>query len=196
VKVRIFEPFFTTKEVGKGTGLGLATVFGIVKQHGGFIGVESEVGQGTTFAVLFPPSDKLIEKAAPAAAQQTLKRGTGETILLVEDEPLLRDLAHVILVEAGYKVLDAEQSEEAFTIWKQHHHEIDLLLTDMVLPGGMTGRELATELQRSKPQLKVVYTTGYSQDMVEPKGATLHFLQKPYPPETLMRTVRSCLDCE
>jgi two-component system, cell cycle sensor histidine kinase and response regulator CckA len=196
VKTRMFEPFYTTKEVGKGTGLGLATVFGIVKQHGGFIGVESELGQGATFTILFPPSDKAVEIAAEATDQPTLKRGTGETILLVEDEPLLRELAHIILVEAGYKVLDAGQSEEAFTIWRQHHDEIDLLLTDMVLPGGMTGRELAAELQQGKPQLKVIYTTGYSQDMVESKGATLHFLQKPYPPETLMRAVRSCLDCE
>ena len=195
VKAHIFEPFYTTKEVGKGTGLGLATVFGIVKQHGGFIDVESEVNQGTTFTILFPPSEKPLEKITEIITQQTLKRGTGETILLVEDEPLLRELAHTILAEAGYKVLEAEQSEQAFSVWQQHEDEIDLLLTDMVLPGGMTGRELATELQRRKQCLKVIYTTGYSQELIEPQGELMHFLQKPYPPETLMRTVRSCLDC-
>jgi signal transduction histidine kinase len=194
-KARIFEPFFTTKEVGKGTGLGLATVFGIVKQHGGSIDLESEVDKGTTFTVLFPPTDKPLEKKPEAAAPQTtLKRGTGETILLVEDEPLLRELAHSVLVDAGYKVLDAEQSAEAFKMWESHENEIDLLLTDMVLPGGMTGRELALQLQQLKPGLKVIYTTGYSQDLIETEGEEVNFLQKPYPPETLMQSVRACLD--
>ncbi len=191
---RIFEPFFTTKEVGKGTGLGLATVFGIVKQHDGSLDVESEVGQGTTFTILFPATDKELEKKSVAGPQAALKRGTGETILLVEDEPILRELAHAILADGGYKVLEAERSEEAFDLWQQHSNEIDLLLTDMVLPGGMTGRELALELQQLKPNLKVIFTTGYSQDMVEAKDEPVNFLQKPYPPETLMRTVRLCLD--
>ncbi len=194
VKSRIFEPFYTTKEVGKGTGLGLATVFGIVKQHEGFIDVESEVGQGTTFTILFPPSNKAIEPEAKPVAKQVLKRGSGETILLVEDEPILRELAHAILTEAGYNVLGAEQGEEARLLWLQHQDQIDLLLTDMVLPGQLTGRELAAELQEVKPGLKVIYTTGYSQDLVEPDCDPVNFLQKPYPPETLMHTVRSCLD--
>jgi two-component system cell cycle sensor histidine kinase/response regulator CckA len=194
VKSRIFEPFYTTKEVGKGTGLGLATVFGIVKQHDGFIDVESEVGQGTTFTILFPPSDKVLEVIAAPAADQPVGQGSGETVLLVEDEPILRELAHAILTEAGYRVLGAEQSETARDIWEQHHHEIDLLLTDMVLPGQQTGRELAAELQQNKPNLKVIYTTGYSQDLVEPDCNPMNFLQKPYPPETLIRAVRTCLD--
>ena len=115
-------------------------------------------------------------------------------VLLVEDEPLLRELAHAILVDAGYRVLAAEHSEDAFHIWSQHRNEIDLLLTDMVLPGGMTGRELALQLKEQQPDLKVIYTTGYSQDLLEAKEESANFLQKPYPPETLMRTVRSCLD--
>jgi len=194
VLAHIFEPFFTTKEVGKGTGLGLATVFGIVKQHAGFVDVSSDVGQGTTFTILFPPSEKAMEQKAVAGPEVALKRGTGETILLVEDEPILRELAHAILADAGYRVLQAEQSEEAFQMWGRHQNEIDLLLTDMVLPGGMTGRELASELQKDKPNLKVIYSTGYSHDMLEAKEEPVNFLQKPYPPETLMRTVRMCLD--
>ena len=191
---RIFEPFFTTKEVGKGTGLGLATVFGVVKQHGGLLEVESAVNEGTTFSIFLPPTTKTLETERTVKAQSVLKRGAGETILLVEDEPILRELAQAILVDAGYKVLEAEQSEEALSVWQQHEGKIDLLLTDMVLPGGMTGRELAAQLQKLKPQLKIIYSTGYSQDVVESDGATAGFLQKPYPPETLMRTVRACLD--
>lgn len=194
IRPRIFEPFYTTKEVGKGTGLGLATVFGIVKQHGGLLDVESEVGRGSTFTILFPPSDKQPESTPQFAAKPVVKEGSGETILLVEDEPILRELARMILADAGYKVFEAEQSTEAFDLWKEHQSEIDLLLTDMVLPGGMTGRELALDLQKRKPNLKVIYTTGYSQDMVETACDPTNFLQKPYPPETLMRTVRSCLD--
>jgi two-component system cell cycle sensor histidine kinase/response regulator CckA len=194
IRTRIFEPFFTTKEVGKGTGLGLATVFGIVKQHNGFIDVSSEVGRGTTFTILFPATEKTIEAETISSTQARAARGAGETILLVEDEPLLRELAHAILADGGYKVLDAERGDEAFSVWTEHENEIDLLLTDMVLPGGMTGRELALHLQERKPALKVIYTTGYSQDMLEARGEAVNFLQKPYPPETLMRTVRDCLD--
>jgi CheY-like chemotaxis protein len=194
VKSRIFEPFFTTKGVGKGTGLGLATVFGIVKQHGGTIDVDTEVGRGTTFIVLFPSTDKEPERAPESTVQAAVKRGAGETILLVEDEPILRELAHTILSDAGYKVLAAEQSTDAFEVWKENQSEIDVLLTDMVLPGGMTGRELAGQLQERKPKLKVIYTTGYSQDIVEAGSNPANFLQKPYPPEMLNQTVRSCLD--
>ncbi len=194
VKARIFEPFFTTKEVGKGTGLGLATVFGIVQQHAGFIEVDSEEGRGTTFNILFPPTSKLPESKTEIIKKQTLKRGEGQTILLVEDEPILRELAHAILEDAGYKVLDAEASEDALDVWAQNEDKIDLLLTDMVLPGGMSGRELALELQQRKPGLKVIYCTGYSQEMVESQSEPIHFLQKPYPPETLLRAVQVCLD--
>ncbi len=194
VMARIFEPFFTTKEVGKGTGLGLATVFGIVKQHAGSVEVASELNMGTTFTVLFPPSDKAIEQKPMIGAQTALARGAGETILLVEDEPLLRELAHAILTDGGYQVLQAEQGIDALQQWDQHHDRITMLLTDMVLPGGMTGRELAGRLQKKKPGLKVIYSTGYSADLLEAKEEPVHFLQKPYPPDTLMRAVRTCLD--
>ena len=195
IRARIFEPFFTTKEVGKGTGLGLATVFGIVKQHGGLIDVESQVDHGSAFIILFPPTDKALENTVQFTANTAAKGGT-ETILLVEDEPILRELAGTILEDAGYKVLGAEQSAEAFDLWNRHQSEIDLLLTDMVLPGGMTGRELAVDLQKRKPDLKVIYTTGYTQDVIETNTDPTNFLQKPYPPETLMRTVRLCLDSQ
>ncbi len=194
VKARIFEPFYTTKEVGKGTGLGLATVFGIVQQHAGFIDVDSAEGQGTVFTILFPPTAKPAESKPALRNEQALRRGRGQTILLVEDEPILRELAHAILKDAGYNVLDAEASHAAFEVWSEHAQKIDLLLTDMVLPGGMSGRELALELQQRKPGLKVIYCTGYSQEMLESQDEPIHFLQKPYPPETLMRAVHSCLD--
>jgi signal transduction histidine kinase len=191
---RIFEPFFTTKEVGKGTGLGLATVFGIVKQHNGYIDVASRPGEGTTFTILFPATDKLPERPVVKVVTAKPERGAGETILLVEDEPILRELAQAILQDGGYKVLDAERAEDAMTLWTNHADAIDLLLTDMVLPGGTTGRELALQLQKQKPALKIIYSTGYSQDLLDAKTGEANFLQKPYPPDALLRTVRACLD--
>jgi len=195
VRARIFEPFFTTKEVGKGTGLGLATVFGIVKQHSGIIEVESAVGCGTTFSILFPACDEQPEVTiVQPMTSTTMPAGGTETILLVEDEPLLRELAQAVLTGAGYRVLEAGESTEAFSVWNEHRDSIDLLLTDMVLPGGMNGRDLAAELQRTKPHLKVIYTTGYSPDILDAQLGTSNFLQKPYPPEVLARIVRACLD--
>jgi PAS domain S-box-containing protein len=193
---RIFEPFFTTKEVGKGTGLGLATVYGIVKQHQGWIEVESRIGKGTTFRVYIPYVGSEETGAEKPTTQITVRGGT-ETILLVEDERPVRELVARILQKYGYKVFQAGTGAEAIEIWPDHKEEIHLLLTDLIMPGNMNGRELAEKLWVERPELKVIFTSGYSADIVgkdfklEPE---VNFLQKPYHPQTLGLTVRRCLD--
>ncbi len=192
---RIFEPFFTTKEVGKGTGLGLATVYGIVKQHNGWVEVESDCGVGSTFTIYLPATkDKSNAKAAPS---QLIAQGGEETILVVEDEAALRLLVVEILQIYGYKVFQAASGFLALDVWKEHKEKIDLLLTDMVMPDGISGRELAERLQKEKPDLKVIYTSGYSPGMAG-KDTTLlagfNFLPKPYPPSRLAELVRICLN--
>jgi two-component system cell cycle sensor histidine kinase/response regulator CckA len=196
IKARIFEPFFTTKGVGKGTGLGLATVYGIVKQHQGWIEVESQVGVGTTFKVLLPANPRSI--GVPKQTSVDLKaRGGTETILLVEDEMALRGLAMLVLRRHGYRVLEAGTGVEALSVWEEHKGQIDLLLTDMVMPEGLTGRELAKQLQARKPGLKVIYSSGYSLDS-EWTSFRLReaptFLQKPYRLQRLVQVVRDVLD--
>ena len=193
---RIFEPFFTTKEVGKGTGLGLATVYGIVKQHNGWVEVDSEIGLGTTFNIFLPTTEKSFDTCFEQAPKKPSVKGGNETILLVEDEPLLRELARFILQDYKYQVLEAGTGNEALKVWDEHQGKIDLLLTDMVMPDGMTGRELATELRKRKPGLKIIYTSGYNEEIMG-GDATLNetrFLQKPYAPPVLAETVRACLD--
>jgi PAS domain S-box-containing protein len=198
VKARIFEPFFTTKGVGHGTGLGLATVYGIVQQHRGWIEVESQVGTGTTFKI-FLPARPGVAAAAEPAAPETRVRGGNETILLVEDEATVRSLAKIILQRYGYRVWDAASGVEALNVWKELGSKIDLLLTDMVMPDGITGRELAKQLRARKPDLKVIYTSGYSMDLdgtaFRLKEAAT-FLQKPYHPLKLAQAVRKRLDGE
>ena len=194
---RIFEPFFTTKEVGKGTGLGLATVYGIVKQHQGWIDVTSELCVGTTFRIHMPASDKKLEALPEKLQSKPTVKGGNETILLVEDEPILRELARMILGDYNYRVIEAGTGVEALKVFEEHQGNVDLLLTDMVMPEGMTGRELAEELRRRKPELKVVYTSGYSSDIMGGETAVrgdYKFLQKPYAPPLLAKTVRECLD--
>jgi nitrogen-specific signal transduction histidine kinase len=192
---RIFEPFFSTKEVGKGTGLGLATVYGLVKQHQGWIDVTSEVGVGTTFKIFFPGSSRQLSDASLPEAPEPV-RGGRETILVVEDEPVLRELVQEILKEYDYQVIEAASGVEALRVWDEFEGEIDLLLTDMVMPEGMSGRELATQLKKRKPSLKVIYSSGYSPDsMGQDFGhSDTIFLSKPYLPPQLARTVRQCLD--
>ncbi|MEO6181593.1 MAG: response regulator [Verrucomicrobiota bacterium] len=192
---RIFEPFFTTKEIGKGTGLGLATVYGIVKQHKGWIEVLSRKGEGTTFRVYLPS----IERPAQASPNLRTERveGGNESILVVEDEPELRALVCTILKNFGYEVFEAANGPEAIPIWQERQEKIDLLLTDMVMPGPFTGRELADKFKADKPRLKVIYTSGYSvetigKDFSYKRG--LNFLQKPYHPLTLAKVVRDSLD--
>jgi CheY-like chemotaxis protein len=194
---RIFEPFFTTKEVGKGTGLGLATVYGIVKQHEGWIDVESRVGAGTTFRIFFPSTTKPAENVFSERVSEMPVEGGNETILIVEDEPVLRELVCDILKLYGYKVFTASCGPEAIRLWEQHKNEIDLLLTDMVMPEGLSGRELAEKLLRDNPHLKVIYTSGYSPGMAGRDIALLegfNFLPKPYPPIKLAQLVRECLN--
>ncbi|HOX55738.1 MAG TPA: PAS domain S-box protein [Candidatus Paceibacterota bacterium] len=193
---RIFEPFFTTKEVGKGTGLGLATVYGIVQQHRGWIEVESEPGQGSTFKVFLPRS---LEPAKPAngpSTEPTVRGGT-ETILVVEDEAAVRELVCEFLTRHGYRILQADSGAKALQVWRESKDRIDLLLTDLVMPGQLNGRELAEELRAERPRLKVIFTSGYSADVVGKDFVLrrgLHHLQKPYHPRTLAKVVRDCLD--
>lgn len=193
---RIYEPFFTTKEIGKGTGLGLATVFGIVKEHSGWIAVESSVGIGTTFKVFLPVALDQATVSAGALSEGKISGGK-ETILLVEDEGSVREFAVAVLQKYGYRVLQAASGVEALETWKWHALRIDLLLTDMVMPDNMTGLELAEKLRAEKPGLKVICTSGYSSGMMGlfsalPTGS--RFLHKPYQLRTLAKTVRETLD--
>ncbi len=193
---RIFEPFFTTKEIGKGTGLGLATVYGIVKQHQGWIEVESKVGKGTTFKVFLPCSNEPSETSLEQPAERTV-RGGNETILIVEDEAPVRELVCNLLAGHGYRILQAESGVNALQVWRESKAEVDLLLTDLVMPDRMNGRELAEKLWNDRPELKVIFTSGYSADVVGKdfvlRGG-LNYLQKPYHPQKLALAVRDCLD--
>jgi signal transduction histidine kinase len=193
---RIFEPFFTTKEAGKGTGLGLATVYGIVKQHHGWIEVESQVGRGTTFNVFLPANTQTVASSTPLVAPATAKGG-GETILIAEDDPALRRLAARILRNLGYEVLEAGSGVEAIALWEQHGKKVNLLLTDLVMPDGLTGRDLAKQMATREAGLKVIYSSGYSPELRETAfifREGFNFLQKPYSPAKLAETVRLCLD--
>jgi PAS domain S-box-containing protein len=195
---RIFEPFFTTKEVGKGTGLGLATVYGIVKQHQGWIEVESRIGMGTTLRVYLPASVQIPKPAVPSAAVLKAAGGT-ETILVVEDEPALRGLVGKILGRYGYRVVMAANGPEALQRWHEQADQIDLLLTDLVMPEQPSGMELAKRLKAECPRLKVIYSSGYSLDLQAQNPVLqegFNFLSKPYNPSTLAATVRKRLDAK
>jgi hypothetical protein len=192
----IFEPFFTTKEPGKGTGLGLATVYGIVKQHGGSIDIATTVGRGTSFRIIFPATEGPPTASWPRPESAGLAGGN-ELILVVEDELPVRMVVTRLLQRSGYQVLTAQSGPEALNIWKDNQSRIRLLLTDMVMPDGMTGRELAAAIRSQAPRLPVVYSSGYSPDfagrLVEAEPGT-RFLQKPYSSAALSRAVRECLD--
>jgi two-component system, cell cycle sensor histidine kinase and response regulator CckA len=197
----IFEPFYTTKESGRGTGLGLSTVYGIVKQSGGYIWVYSEPGKGTTFKVYLPrvnePAENLAasDKGRLAAARAVTRTGT-ETILLVEDEPHVRELTRTALAGRGYSVIEALNAEEAERLAEKHGANIHLLLTDVIMPG-ISGRELAKRISARQPAMRVLYMSGYTYNVIA-EGGTLErgvaFLQKPFTPSALIEKVREVLD--
>ena len=193
---RIFEPFFTTKDVGKGTGLGLATVYGIVKQHHGWIKVQSELERGTTFQIFLPASYGVRRSGETSFFEKSVRGGT-ETLLIVEDETTLRQLTRLILERYGYTVLEAAHGMDALEVWREYQHQIDLVLTDMVMPEGLSGMDLAGKLLIENPETKIIFSSGYS---VEVFGKDLelkdwiNFLQKPYHPRKLAQAVRECLD--
>jgi CheY-like chemotaxis protein len=195
---RIFEPFFATKEPGKGTGLGLATVYGIVKQHQGWLEVASRAGKGTSFKIFLPAVPPSAERAAALQAAPALREGTA-TILLVEDDYSVRMIARQVLETFHYKVHAAACAREALEVWGQHAGEIALLLTDIVLPEAVTGWDLARQLHAQRPGLKVIFISGCSAEVVGKdtgffQKTKCHFLQKPCSNDTLIRTVRQCLD--
>jgi len=193
---RIFDPFYTTKDPGKGSGLGLATAFGIVAQHGGRIEVSSRIDHGTTFEVVLPVSTHAIEAAAPAK-EVPAPRGGSERILLVEDEPGVRLLTRKVLERAGYQVIEAKNGADGLRAWNAYDGQIDVVFTDVVMPDGMNGRELADRLLSMRPELRVIFTSGYTSDFA---GRELSlkdrqsFLQKPATPKEMLDAVRRALD--
>jgi len=195
VRRQIFEPFFTTKEKGKGTGLGLSTVYGIVKQTGGNIWVYSEPNHGTTFKVYLPALASSSTSSEPKTAESPIPRGS-ETVLLVEDEEVVRGLARQILEDAGYYVLVAQQGEEAVRLCNEHAKEIHLLLTDVVMPGA-GGKVVADRLSALRPGIKVLFMSGYTDEAIVHHGvldSNVEFIQKPFTPLALSKKVREVLD--
>jgi signal transduction histidine kinase/CheY-like chemotaxis protein len=197
-RARIFEPFFTTKDIGKGTGLGLATVFNIARQHGGWIEVHSALERGSTFTLFLPASSETIAQShpMPPPANDVIVGGN-ETILVVEDEEMLREMACEILESSGYRILMASSGKQALEVWRQHRDQIDLVLSDMVMPEGMSGTDLAGQLVAENPSLKIVFMSGYTDHEMSPEllqhlNAT--FIAKPYGHVELARLIRQSLD--
>jgi CheY-like chemotaxis protein len=192
---QLFEPFFTTKEQGKGTGLGLATIHGIVNQHGGHVSVESDAGMGTTFRIYLPRAEEVPKRAVEPEGLGEEARGE-ETVLVVEDERKVRNLARDILAEQGYRVIAAEDVEDAQRLARDFGAAIDLLLTDVVMPR-MNGRELYARIARERPDIRVLYMSGYAEDAIGDRGVLdsgIHFVRKPFSPRSLTRKVREALD--
>ena len=193
---RIFEPFFTTKGVGKGTGLGLATVYGIVRQHHGWITAASQPGQGAEFRVYLPVATRGEAESKGEILEIEMLKGT-ETILLVEDESTLRLIVQASLEREGYNVIEASSGPAARQIWQDRHDDIQIVVTDMIMPGGFTGMDLARQFQKERPMVRVILMSGYNIDGTDggaiPRNGVC-VLQKPFNPAKLLRTVRHCLD--
>lgn len=193
---QIFEPFFTTKEIGRGTGLGLSTVYYITKQHHGWLDVSSSVGSGSTFTIAFPAALDAQPREESPFTQGELPTGT-ETLLVVEDEPLLRDRIARLLRQYGYQVLESASGADAFDVWKTHGKRIDLVLTDLVMPGEIDGRQLAHQLRSERPDLCVIYASGFAPEQTGEGEALVdgvNFLEKPYAPSKLLQLIRLQLD--
>jgi nitrogen-specific signal transduction histidine kinase len=191
---RIFEPFFTTKEMGKGTGLGLATVYGIIKQHGGFIDVESAPGAGTSFHLYFPSAGTGGE--LPVSPDSQAPPGGSETVLVAEDDDIIRALVRSVLKEFGYQVIEAKDGEEAVRVFGENRDRIDLLLFDVIMPK-KNGRAALDEIRARQPRAKVLFMSGYSADMISKEGILdegVSFIPKPVSPSELLRKVREVLD--
>ena len=191
---RIFEPFFTTKEASKGTGLGLATVQGIVRQHHGKIDVRTEPGAGTRFDIILP-ARPAVPKTAVSKPPEIATAGGHETVLIVEDEPALRNMMRFALRHFGYHVFEAGSGQQALAIFEKDDHKIDLLLTNVLMPDG-NGYDLAEQLRARDPDLRVLYTSGYTNDLADrgaPLPAGVHFLEKPYSMQTLGKAIHNCL---
>jgi PAS domain S-box-containing protein len=190
----IFEPFFTTKEVGKGTGLGLAMVYGTIKQHEGFINVYSEPGKGTTFRIYLPLSESIVE---PIEEKEFVPVPSGnETILLVEDNMSVRETIKIVIEEFGYKVLEAVDGEDGLSMFTKHRESIQLIISDVVMPN-KHGREMYEEVKKTNPDIKIIFMSGYSADVIDSKGLLeeeLHFMDKPVKPDKLLRMIREVLD--
>ncbi len=193
--LHIFEPFFTTKEIGKGTGLGLATVYGVVKQSGGYIWVDSEVGKGTSFQIFLPYVEEAVTRVVEDTSLSSSLQGT-ETILVVEDAEPLKKLARTFLEEHGFQVLTASSGEEALQVKAKFPGTIHLLLTDVVMPG-MNGRVLAERLLQKQPGMKVLYMSGYTDSFIAGHGVLeegTHLLHKPFTEEVLIAKVCEVLE--
>jgi CheY-like chemotaxis protein len=197
VAPHLFEPFFTTKPVGRGTGLGLATVYGIVKQNDGCVEVDSEVGRGTTVRIYLPRVEADVTGVTTDMAAALPQVGH-ETVLLVEDESAVLRLSKIVLERFGYNVLTAGTPSEALQVFATHDGRVHLLVTDVVMPE-MNGRELAARLRESRPELKALFVSGYSASALAPRGVLdegVHFLQKPFSLEDLAASVRHALDAQ
>jgi CheY-like chemotaxis protein len=195
MRLRIFEPFFTTKEVGKGTGLGLAVTYGIIKQHDGYINVYSEPGTGSTFRIYLPVISALAAGEDRAQAEEVSVGGT-ETILIAEDDKSVRAMTKSLLTEFGYKVIEAVNGADAVKKFTEYRDPVDLLLFDLIMPK-MNGKEALDEIRKIRPEIKVIFSSGYAPDTIRQKTSLadgVHLITKPAPPTELLRKVRQVLD--